>query len=82
MNGPIFSSPGMQFIKLGPGQYGKMELYNEKKRQQDIETKSLSINTKEFGVLVFLKPTPIGFNSRAERFKGLIGREIPPGTLV
>lgn len=39
-------------------------------RQED-DSKYLTVNTDEYGVLVYLKPIPVGFNTREERFKNV-----------
>lgn len=76
------ASPGRRRQRLGPGQYSQQEQFKAAARYEDTEAKSLSINTQEYGVLVLLKPTPIGFNSRAERFKKPLERRCLPGTTL
>ena len=60
---------------IGPGEYRQPGQLKSCGKQEKSGPKSMSINTKDFGVLVFLEPTPVGFNSRDERFKGRIGKQ-------
>jgi len=67
---------------IGPGQYLQAEKFKPVVRHKDTEPKSLSINTQDYGVVVILKPTPIGFNSQVQRFKKSIGRQVLPGNVT
>jgi len=47
------------------------------KKEED--SKYITVNTEEYGVLVFLKPIPVSFNTREERFKTIM--PLSPGNL-
>ena len=77
MPNPQDLSPGILQDYIGPTNYNKPEQFKTADRIEENEPNYISVNTPEFGVLMLIKPGPVGFNTSEERFKD--SKQKPPG---
>ena len=66
-------------IYIGPGYYKQRGLFNIISKKEEGEDKVANENDQEQGIYTFLKPAPVGFNARVERFKGNMPKQGGPG---